>query len=129
MKSVSGIEKAFFYAGLIAVLVFSASPSYAARFSGAYLLQLCDMDKNGKELVKGGHTACQAYISGVIDYHLMLQSMKMAPKLDICIPDKVESSRLHAIVLKYLKKNVEHDGFVAAPAVTMALYETYPCKR
>ncbi|HEY8190973.1 MAG TPA: Rap1a/Tai family immunity protein [Alphaproteobacteria bacterium] len=116
---------------LAAVAAFSmiSFPAQAARFSGAYLYQICNMDKNGKEIVKGGHTACQAYIAGVIDYHTLLQSMKIAPKIDICIPTNTPSATLHAVVLKYLAKNNTHDEFVAAPAVTMALYGAYPCKR
>lgn len=118
--------RSFFIAALFLSL-FSSS-AHAARFSGAYLYRLCQMDENGRETVKGGHTACQAYIAGVIDYHSMLQSMKIAPRIDICIPEKTSSATLHAIVLKYLEKNKTHDGFIAAPAVTMALYEKYPCK-
>ncbi len=113
----------------IAALSVISFPAQAARFSGAYLYQICNMDKNGKEIVKGGHTACQAYIAGVIDYHMLLQSMKIAPKIDICIPANTPSATLHAVVLKYLAKNNTHDEFVAAPAVTMALYAAYPCGR
>jgi hypothetical protein len=113
---------------LIAAFFSWPCPAQAARFSGAYLYQLCNMDKNGKEIVKGGHTACQAYIAGVIDYHTLLQSMKIAPKIDICIPSKTPSATLHAVVLAYLARNNTHDEFVAAPAVTMALYEKFPCK-
>lgn len=49
----------------IFVLLFlmCASPAQAARFSGDYLLQMCLSDKDGKELVPGGHVACQSYIS------------------------------------------------------------------
>lgn len=100
----------------------------AARFSGAYLLQLCDMDGKGREKLKGGHIACQAYIGGVIDYHNVLQSLKIAPSVDICIPQETGSQELHAVVLAFLLRHTEHDSFVAAPAVTMALYEAYPCE-
>ena len=101
----------------------------AARFSGKYLLGICDIDSDGKESIKGGHAACQAYIAGVLDYHAVLQSVKIAPKLDICVPEGVSLNQLHAIVLKYLKQNPQHDGFIAAPAVTTALYQAYPCKK
>lgn len=114
---------------LLAALSFLPLHAHAARFSGAYLYQLCQMDKNGKEVLKGGHAACQSYISGVIDYHAMLQSMKIAPKLDICVPEGVSSAKLHAVVLQYLAKNNTHDQFTAAPAVLMALYQSFPCKR
>lgn len=108
---------------------FPQAPAHAARFSGAYLLQLCDVDSRGNEKVKGGATACQAYIAGVIDYHNVLQSMKIAPSVNICIPERVSSNQLQAIVLDYLKRNSQHDSFIAAPAVTMALYQVYPCRR
>lgn len=98
------------------------------QFSGAYLLHVCEMDDKGKEIVKGGHTACQAYIAGVIDYHRILQSMKLAPKIDICVPSKTPIANVHRIVLAYLRKHKENDAFIAAPAVTMALYKSYPCK-
>jgi len=119
--------RVFVFISLFFICVLPA-PVQAARFSGAYLYQLCQMDDDGNERVKGGHTACQAYIAGVIDYHTVLQSMKIAPKLDICVPEKTTSAQLHIIVLKYLEKNNTHDEFVAAPAITMALYEKFPCK-
>ncbi|MCM2344335.1 MAG: hypothetical protein NDJ24_07220 [Alphaproteobacteria bacterium] len=99
------------------------------QFSGAYLLHVCEMDGAGKEKVKGGHTACQSYISGVIDYHRILQSMKLAPKIDICVPTKTPITDVHRTVLAYLRKHKENDAFIAAPAVTMALYKSYPCRQ
>ncbi len=113
---------------LLAVSLLFSSPSQASRFSGSYLLSICDVDIEGEELVSGGHIACQSYISGVLDYHNVLQSMNLAPKVDLCIPPEVSIKELHAIVLKFLKTHGEHDGFIAAPAVNMALYQVYPCK-
>ncbi|MCB9989479.1 MAG: hypothetical protein H6868_09155 [Rhodospirillales bacterium] len=113
---------------MAAIFFFSVPEAYAARFSGAYLLHICEKDDKGKETVKGGHTACQAYIAGVIDYHNVLRSMKMAPQVDICVPKDVSSNVLHDIVLTYLRNHPENDSFVAAPAVTMALYGKYPCR-
>ncbi len=114
---------------VLATFCAAAPRAHAAKFSGAYLLELCSMDEKGNELVKGGHTACQAYINGVLDYHSVLQSLKIAPKVDICVPSDISSNQLHAAVLKYLQTNKQHDGFIAAPAVTMALYQAYPCRR
>jgi len=113
----------------VAVLCAMAAPAHAARFSGAYLLGLCEMDAKGHEKVKGGHAACQAYISGVLDYHTVLQSLGIAPQVDICVPDRIGVGQLHAIVLDYLRNNKQHDSFVAAPAVTLALYGAYPCRK
>ncbi len=112
------------------ILVAYAPPARAdTQFSGAYLLHVCEMDAKGKEIVKGGHTACQAYITGVIDYHRILQSMKLAPKIDICVPTKTPVAQVHRVVLAYLRKHKENDAFIAAPAVTMALYKAFPCRR
>lgn len=110
------------------VLVFAACPADAARFSGSYLMQICDMDADGAETVAGGHAACQSYISGVLDYHNLMQSLNLAPKVELCVPERVTLYQLQRVVINYLRTNVQHDAFVAAPAVTMALYEMFPCE-
>jgi hypothetical protein len=112
---------------LLCVVICPSKPE-AARFTGAYLLHICDMDQSGKEMVKGGHTACQAYISGVIDYHNTLRAMNIAPAVDICIPENARVADLQEIVLQYLKDNVQHDAFIIAPVVVMALNEVFPCR-
>ena len=97
-------------------------------FSASYLHELCRSDSKGKEIVKGGHTACQSYISGVVDYHKLMQTLGTAPTIDFCVPNTEPMTRLQLIVWKYLAENGQHSDFVAAPAVTLALYEYYPCK-
>ena len=99
----------------------------AGLFSGGYLYELCRSDKKGKEIVKGGHTACQAYISGVVDYHKLMKSLGTAPLIDFCVPNTESMERLQNIVWVYLAKNPQHGDFLAAPTVTMALFEYYPC--
>jgi hypothetical protein len=96
-------------------------------FSSRYLLELCRSDRKGREIVKGGHTACQSYIAGVVDYHKLMKTLGTAPTIDFCVPNTEPMSRLQAIVRKYLADNGQHSEFVAAPAVTLALYEYYPC--
>lgn len=119
----------FLTALLAFALLTGVRPAWAnTQFSGAYLLHVCEMDAKGKEKVRGGHTACQAYITGVVDYHRILQSMKLAPKIDICVPSKTPITDVHRVVLAYLRKHKENDAFIAAPVVTMALYKSYPCK-
>ncbi|MDB5490558.1 MAG: hypothetical protein JWO78_407 [Micavibrio sp.] len=108
-------------------LFYAMPQAQAARFSGAYLMKICSVDDNGNETAPGAHAACQSYISGVIDYHNMLRSMKIAPAIDFCIPETVTLNEIHVKVLLYLEKNAQHDAFVAAPAVLMALYSNYPC--
>lgn len=113
---------------LFLALAVLAQPAQAARFSGAYLMKMCSMNEDGGEVAPGAHAACQSYISGVIDYHNMLRSMKIAPAIDFCIPETVTLNEIHVAVLLYLEHNTVHDAFVAAPAVLMALYEKYPCR-
>lgn len=114
---------------LFCLALMAPGTARAAQFNGKYLLELCDIGAEGQEKIPGGHAACQAYIAGVLDYHAVLQSFKIAPKIDICVPGDVTMNQLHAIVLKYLKENTQHDGFIAAPAVTVALYQAYPCRK
>ena len=103
------------------------SDSAAGLFSAAYLKELCSSNAKGKEMVKGGHTACQAYIAGVVDYHKLMKSLATQPLMDICVPSTAPMKRLQNIVWVYLAKNPQHGDFMASPSVTMALYEYYPC--
>lgn len=107
-----------------------AGKSNAAQFSGDYLLKVCSVDRDGNERVAGGKIACQAYISGVIDYHNVLRAMGLTSGMDFCVPEKVTLNELHIRVLVYLYEHVKmHRNFVAAPAVSMALYSLYPCNK
>ncbi|MCE7887844.1 MAG: hypothetical protein DYH13_10140 [Alphaproteobacteria bacterium PRO2] len=115
--------------GILAALLLSwTAPAQAARFSGDYLLQMCLSDKNGKELVPGGHVACQSYIAGVLDYHNLIRSLGTSPSVEFCVPENVGLNQLQKDVASYLYKNKsQHGAFIAAPAVALALFNAYPC--
>lgn len=119
----------------VLLLMFFMTPGFAlakeggAFVSAAYLYEMCARDKEGGEKVKGAHTACQAYISGVIDYHNLLRTLKTQPSVDICVPNTTPLGQLQDVVWNYLHKNGQHDAFAAAPAVTLALSTYYPCKK
>lgn len=100
-----------------------------ALISGAYLYQLCKRGQNGAEEVAGGHAACQAYIAGLVDYHNLLQSLNIPPSVDLCVPPSTNLNDLQDIVWRYLERNTQHDVFIAAPAVSLALFEVFPCKK
>lgn len=102
-------------------------PSKSAEISTDYLLSVCEADAEGKETVAGGHITCQAYIAGVVDYHSLYYAVA-SPQIGICVPSDVSLSALQKIVVEYIKKNPQHLGFVAAPAVILALNRVYPCK-
>ena len=112
---------------IIAVLL--SCPLQAAEFSGKYLLHICSSDKAGKEMIPGGHTACQSYIAGIIDYHNLIKSLKTAPGLDFCIPKDTPLSVIQQGLVIYLLKNGQHDDFIASPAVAIALNQMYPCNK
>jgi len=117
---------------IFAAMIFLPSPVKAqktgALISGAYLLEVCKRGQDGQELVPGGHTACQAYIAGLIDYHNLLRSLGTSPSVDLCVPNTVKLGDLQDIVYTYLQQNKQHDAFIAAPAVSLALFEVFPCK-
>lgn len=102
----------------------------AARFSGEYLIKVCAIDKAGKEIVKGGMLACQAYISGVIDFQNMTKSMDVSTGVEFCIPETETLNEIQLRVLAYfLENNKLHRKFVAAPGVALALSTSYPCRK
>lgn len=113
------------------LLIFSfALPAQAARFTGNYLLEMCASDAKGKELVPGGHAVCQSYIAGQVDYHKLLQSLNNPPAINFCVPEDVPLSKLQNIVARYLLENKnEHGSFIASPAISLALYNAYPCNK
>lgn len=106
----------------------SVNGASAREFSAEYLLQMCSSKENGAEMVPGGHVACQSYISGVIDYHVLLRSFGTAPSIDFCIPKDVDLGTIQKAVTFYLIQNRQHAEFVAAPAVALALYQYWPCR-
>ncbi|NCC22793.1 MAG: hypothetical protein EOM26_10090 [Alphaproteobacteria bacterium] len=112
------------------VLLTLPAPARAAQISAEYLMHVCSSDSKGKETVKGGHMTCQAYIAGVIDYNNVYRAVGAASSAaDFCIPTNIQLGALQEIIYNYLRRNPQHQGFVAAPAVALALYEAFPCKR
>ena len=113
---------------LFALSLLMPAKANAARFSGEYLIKVCSMNKYGGEIVKGGKIACQAYISGVIDYHNMLRAMDLTSDMNFCIPADVTLNEIQTRVLAYMYDRAKlHRKFVAAPGVAMALFSIYPC--
>jgi hypothetical protein len=118
-----------FFVSNIVVLNATVAQESKVFISAAYLHQICARDENGAEKMAGGHTACQAYIAGVIDYHNLLKTLGTAPSVDICITNTAKPSDLQDVVWNYLDKNAQHDAFAAAPAITLALAQVFPCKK
>lgn len=118
----------FFFFVCVCFCCFIAPPSQAARFTGDYLLNMCSSDDKGRELTKGGHLACQAYIAGVMDYHRLMRSMGAAYSVDFCVPKDESMGVIQQKVARYLFKNKHQQGpFIATPAVALGLSLYYPC--
>jgi len=119
----------YFFAYIpVSVAATQTSPT-SGFFSAAYLTELCRRDPKGQEVVKGGHAACQSYISGLMDYHQLMRSLGTAPTIDFCVPNTEKLDKIQDLVWVYLMQNRQHAEFIAAPAVALALYEFYPCKQ
>ena len=116
-------------AGMLLLPMPAKAQETSGFFSGSYLRELCQRKANGREVVKGCHTACQSYIAGVIDYHKLMKSLGTAPTIDFCVPNTEKMAKLQDIVWVYLEANRQHSDFIAAPAVTLALYDYYPCRK
>ena len=68
-----------------------------------------------------------SYVAGVIDYQLMQQSLGTQASVDFCLPEDLSIEKAAVTVMLYLEKNPMQGSFIAAPAVSMALQQAYPC--
>lgn len=109
---------------------FFPDPAHAAQISGDYLMGVCAMDREGKEIVPGGHVTCQSYIAGVMDYHSFTKSLGIASSFDFCLPQGVSLNDIHKTVQNFMLRHSRQYGpFIASPAVMVALNEAYPCPK
>lgn len=72
---------------------------------------------------------CLGYIAGVIDYHVVMQSLGTIPSADFCLPADIKLEEAAVAVLAYLDSRPDQAGFIAAPGVTLALNAVYPCQK
>lgn len=106
--------------GLMVTVVPVSAPR-AQYLAGQDLLMLCLSEDQDKVF------SCLNYIAGVIDYHIVMQSLGTTPTIDFCLPAKMPIEDAAVNVMRYLKKSPQHQAFIAAPAVTLALHEVFPC--
>jgi hypothetical protein len=104
-------------------LIVAAMPVQAAFMTGKSLLALCSSTD------KDNLFACENYIAGVVDYHKLVRSLGTAPSVDFCLPNDIKMQSISRIVTVYLAQHPEQHNFVAAPAVSLAIYNQYPCPK
>ncbi len=117
------MKKSWILIGIALFLFPGGKPADAAYVTGADLLRSCQGKKPADIY------SCVNYVAGIIDYQLMMQSLGTEPSVEFCLPADLPIERAAVTVLQYLKKSPQHLSFIAAPAVMMALQESYPCRR
>ncbi len=118
---------------LIIFLILAFIPSaHAAEKVMSYmrsidLLSMCRMEGVDKD--KNLPSFCETYVAGVIDTQNMLKTMDFVTPVTFCIPERYSIQQVTEIVLNDLAASPQHDHFIAAPAVTLALFKAFPCKK
>lgn len=111
-------------AGIYVLLTAFSRPAVAAVYvTGEELVRSCISQH------KQDNTACIYYIAGVIDYHSVLQSLAIAPTIDFCMPDSISKEQAAVLVLAYMRQSPQHDAFIAATSIPLALNKVFPCRR
>lgn len=100
----------------------AARPAAAVFMTGGDLTKSCAVGSPSGEIYR-----CLGYIAGVIDYHVVMQSLGTNPSTDFCLPESITIEQAAIAVLAYIKTKPEHASFIAAPAVALALNKLYPC--
>jgi hypothetical protein len=98
-------------------------------FAQAQYMMGADLTENCNSKAAGDVYRCLGYIEGVIDYHVVMQSLGTTPTTDFCLPEGLRIEEAAIAVLAYLQKSPQHSAFIAAPAITLALNQVYPCAK
>ena len=101
---------------------FAPKPAAAQYVMTKDLARDCLSDK--RERMAG----CIYYITGVIDYHFLMQSFGTAPTIDFCLPESISKEQAAVIVMAYLRTSPQNDDFIAAATIPLALNKAFPCK-
>jgi len=106
---------------LLSCLCLLPRPAAAQYVMTKDLARDCLSDK--KEKV----ASCIYYITGVIDYHFLMQSFGTAPTIDFCLPESISKEQAAVLVMTYLRTSPQNDDFIAAAVVPLALNKAFPC--
>jgi hypothetical protein len=117
------MKKTFLFAMFMAFLSLCgpSSDAQAMYLSSADLAAKCISDRS-----EDIHD-CTSYVAGVIDYHMLLQSLGTNPTMPFCMPESVSMQQAAVIVMAFLKTAPQHDAFVAASAIPLAINKAFPC--
>ena len=109
---------------LLALILFSSTPSFAYFFDGYQLVdKLKDYDRANEKSVKTNHANTAAYsnyVSGIYDVYELNNT--------ICAGIKVTPDQVNTVVAKFLKSNPERWDEAAGFLVRDALIQAFPCE-
>lgn len=115
------MKKAFAALLILSALCLRPQPAPAQYLMTKDLALKCLSDK------KEDMAACIYYVTGVIDYHTLMQSFGTAPTIDFCLPESISKEQAAVLVMAYLKTSPQNDDFIAASSVPLALNKVFPC--
>lgn len=110
------------YVVLVALFTFLFMRSAGAVYYTAQELAATCLKDSSSDI-----QACTHYVAGVIDYHQLLQSLNVTGVMDFCLPDSITKQQAAVLVMAYLRDAPQHDAFVAAAAIPLALNKAFPC--
>lgn len=104
-----------------ALLIFSASNSFAAGFKGTELNEMCASENKGMKNI------CNMWISG---FQAGIAAGRSAAKTDfsVCLPDGFTGNQATLIIEKFMKDNPATLHNPAEVVAFYALSREFPCK-
>ena len=115
----------------VAIFIFSIKTAQAEPLNGDGLMQICRPDPSTAAKTKddGRIDRCRHYISGVMDYHSLLNSLGTIPVgANFCVPFNTSELDIQKAVYAFLKEHPRYADRPAVPAVAVALSRAFPCK-
>ena len=116
-------------APVLALILFSMLTFLATRPAAAMYVSTGELSRMCMSDDKADIHGCVNYVAGVIDYHIVMQSLGTVPTIDFCLPNDITKPQAAVIVTAYLRQQPQHAGFVAAASVPLALNKAFPCRQ
>jgi hypothetical protein len=92
--------------------------SSASFLTGNDLLQFC------QDISDSGYGRCLGYIEGVVD---SMEAARLSHHMAACVREGVAPSKVHNVVIKYLRDHAETRNQAASGLVVNALSDAWHC--
>ena len=101
----------------LALALATARPAAAQYMTGGDLSKSCDAGSPSGEIYR-----CLGYIAGVIDYHVVMQSLGTNPSTDFCLPP---GTQMLLVTLEYPQEEMQGPPFSVPAEEVERLYGGY----